>query len=117
MPTRSGDTPQSLRQARKEAGLNQAALAETVGIDRTLLCRIELGERTPTPDVARRIAAALGVDSGHFKYPQGDPRITEAVDRVKALCLPLNDEQRATLAVLLVGQGASLQAQTERAAS
>ncbi len=48
-------------EARREAGLTQAGLAEAANIDRVTVARIEAGALTPSVSVALRIADALGV--------------------------------------------------------
>ena len=46
---------------RERSGLNKAQLADAAGVDRTLVHRIENGERNCTPDVMRKLAAGLKV--------------------------------------------------------
>lgn len=40
--------------------LTQGALGQLLGVSTSLVARIELGERTPSADLARRWAQALG---------------------------------------------------------
>lgn len=51
---------QSLIKARKKSELTQGQVAEAVGIDRSFYTHIERGDRTPSLDIAIRIARALG---------------------------------------------------------
>lgn len=51
--------PETLKLVRERTGLSKAELATLAGIDRTLITRIESGERTATPNVIVRLAAAL----------------------------------------------------------
>ena len=51
-----------LIKARKEAGLRQWQIAETVGIDRSFYSRIERGTRNPSLEVALKIAEVLNKD-------------------------------------------------------
>jgi len=44
---------------RERSGLSKTALAERAGVDRTLVHRIENGERNATPAVIRKLADAL----------------------------------------------------------
>lgn len=44
---------------RERSGLSKTALAERAGVDRTLVHRIENGERNATPTVIRKLADAL----------------------------------------------------------
>ncbi|MBB4287837.1 helix-turn-helix transcriptional regulator [Roseospira goensis] len=46
---------------REEKGLKQNELAATAGISAPMLNDIEKGRRTPSLDVARRLASALGL--------------------------------------------------------
>jgi transcriptional regulator with XRE-family HTH domain len=46
---------------RKRSGLSKAALADLAGVDRTLITRIESGERRATPAVMAKLAGALAV--------------------------------------------------------
>lgn len=46
---------------RERSGLSKAELAKRAGVDRTLVTRIENGERTATPRVIRQFADALDV--------------------------------------------------------
>ena len=51
--------PEALKVIRERSGMSKAELAEAAGIDRTLITRLENGERTGTPNVIARLAAAL----------------------------------------------------------
>lgn len=50
-----------LKQARQSKGMNQTDLARLAGISQQMLSMIELGERSLTVPVARKLAAVLGV--------------------------------------------------------
>lgn len=50
----------NIRSIRKKQNLSQKELAERVHLSQTVLCRYELGVRTPRLQVAKRIADALG---------------------------------------------------------
>jgi len=52
--------PNGIRALRLLRQLSQADLARRVGVTQAYISLIELGEREPTPDVAKRIRAALG---------------------------------------------------------
>lgn len=41
--------------------MNKSQLADAAGVDRTLVHRIENGERNATPDVMRKLAAGLKI--------------------------------------------------------
>jgi transcriptional regulator with XRE-family HTH domain len=49
----------SLKTARKKNGLTQQQLADRVGVTRWWINRIEIGERQASPQVAKKIHAAL----------------------------------------------------------
>jgi transcriptional regulator with XRE-family HTH domain len=46
---------------RERSGMNKSQLADAAGVDRTLVHRIENGERNCTPDVLRKLAIGLKV--------------------------------------------------------
>lgn len=50
---------EALRVIRERSGMTKAELADRAGIDRTLITRLEKGERTGTPNVIFKLAAAL----------------------------------------------------------
>lgn len=50
------------RNKRLEKNLTQHKVAELTNVDVTMISKIELGERRPSPEVAKRIAAALDFD-------------------------------------------------------
>lgn len=49
----------ALTEIRQRSGLSKAALANLAGVDRTLIHRLENGERSATPSVMRKLADAL----------------------------------------------------------
>ncbi len=49
-----------LKITRKNKRLTQQQLAELVGVDRTLISKIESGVATPSVTTAKKIAAVLG---------------------------------------------------------
>jgi putative transcriptional regulator len=55
-----------LRNKRLEKQLTQAQLAKTVGADATMISKIEVGERRPSVELAKKIAEALGFDWTRF---------------------------------------------------
>jgi len=52
--------PTTLRDARRGAGLSQAALAERAGISRQAVGAIEAGQHRPSVDAAMALASAVG---------------------------------------------------------
>ncbi len=55
-----------LKITRKNKRLTQQQLAELVGVDRTLISKIESGVATPSVTTAKKIAAVLGFDWVRF---------------------------------------------------
>jgi transcriptional regulator with XRE-family HTH domain len=53
-----------VRELRALAGLSQDDLAESTGLFRTYMSRIETGRANPTVTVVRKLALALGVTAG-----------------------------------------------------
>ncbi len=52
---------ESLRQARKAAGISQEDLAFEAKVDRTYISQLENGHKSPTVDVLFRICPVLGM--------------------------------------------------------
>ena len=50
-----------LKKLREDKSINQSELARKVGVNRTTICRIENGTRSPSLGVAYRIAKELDV--------------------------------------------------------
>lgn len=46
---------------RKEKKLTQAELAQNLGVSQRMIAACELGERRPSPGLAQRISAELGI--------------------------------------------------------
>ena len=51
---------QNIRKERKKAGLDQAQLAEALGLSQTAICRFEKGSRNPSVLLLKKIASTLG---------------------------------------------------------
>lgn len=56
----------NLKQMREKKLLTQQQLADMVGVDRTLISKIESGCATPSVSTAKRIATVLGFDWTKF---------------------------------------------------
>lgn len=72
-----GDFGRTLRKLRTEADLNQAELADRAGITQSAVSQIEKGERAPSFDVLRRLAAALGVSTAELLGPEASDAPTK----------------------------------------
>lgn len=55
-----------LRTLRENLGLTQEKLAETVGVERSLISKIETGSARPSPTTAIAIAQVLGINWTKF---------------------------------------------------
>ena len=55
-----------LREEREKQGLSKKALSEQSGVSRSMILRIETGERYATVDTIYRLAAVLKLDPGYF---------------------------------------------------
>ena len=66
-----------IRQQREDAGLTQAVVARTAGVNQPYLSRIEAGVAEPTIDVLLRIGMALGADLGVRYFANTGPRIRD----------------------------------------
>lgn len=55
-----------LKIKREKKRLTQQQLAELVGVDRTLISKIESGAATPSITTAKKIAAVLGLNWTEF---------------------------------------------------
>jgi transcriptional regulator with XRE-family HTH domain len=51
-----------VREARRRAGLTQAALAEKAGVPKSTVGRIESGARTPSVELVERLVRATGLE-------------------------------------------------------
>ena len=54
---------EKIRQARTDAGVSQAELAERIGVYQKDICRWETGVRTPSLEMFAKICRALNVSS------------------------------------------------------
>ncbi len=55
-----------LRQLRKDRYLTQAQLAELIGVSSAMISCYELSDRTPSPEILRKLAATLHVTSDYL---------------------------------------------------
>jgi transcriptional regulator with XRE-family HTH domain len=69
----------ALATIRKALGMQQVALAADAGITAQFLSQIEHGVRQPAPDVAKRLADALGASLHAITYP-----VPEVPDEIPA---------------------------------
>ena len=63
-----------IREARRQAAITQAELAEKSGISEDSINKLEGGRHSPRPTTLRKLAAALGVDVGELMPGPARPR-------------------------------------------
>ncbi len=57
---------EKLRQLRKEKNLTQKQLADLVGLKNSVISFYEVGERVPSPEVIKKLAAVLHVSADYL---------------------------------------------------
>lgn len=62
----------ALKEIRERSGIGKTDLADRAGVDRTLVHRLENGERRGTPVVMRKLADALGCPLMALMGPEED---------------------------------------------
>lgn len=67
---------------RERSGMNKQQLADAAGVDRTLVTRIEKGERNATPSVITKFALALKVPVTAILGPAPDTEPAPAAEAV-----------------------------------
>jgi Zn-dependent peptidase ImmA (M78 family)/DNA-binding XRE family transcriptional regulator len=60
-----------VRQGREARALTQSALADAIGVDQTMIAHIERGNKQPTWELLRAIAAELGFPPAFFQQTTG----------------------------------------------
>jgi len=55
-----------LAKIREEAKISQSALAKTIGLSQSAISQLEAGERSPSFDTIKQLAAALGVSPAYL---------------------------------------------------
>lgn len=57
---------EKLKRLRKEKGLTQEQLATLIGVKNSVISFYEVGDRTPSPEVVKKLAVALHVSSDYL---------------------------------------------------
>lgn len=98
------DFAHRLAAVRKQRGLTQQALADTVGIHVTQIRRYEAGTSQPTLDVLRALAVALSVstDALVFNEDERGPADNQLRLRMEAL-ESLDDDEKTTVIAMIEG--------------
>ena len=62
-----------LKEIRAKKGLTQQEVANAANVDVTMICKIELGERRPSVEVAKKIASVMGFNWTRFFEDEDEP--------------------------------------------
>lgn len=100
---------------RKQRGLTQPALAETIGIHVSQLRRYEAGTSQPTLDVLRRLALALTVSADVLIFDEPERTIPDNIAHQLDAIGQLDPEEQASIRGLI--EGALLRHQARRLAA
>jgi len=87
------------RGIRLRAGVSQAAVSRAIGVTRSVICRIERGDPTVSPQIRARAASLLGSDFRLAIYPNATPLIHDAA-HARMVEAVLNLRHRAWRAVV-----------------
>jgi transcriptional regulator with XRE-family HTH domain len=81
----TGDLGGAVAQARRDAGLTQAVLAELAGVSRRWLIELEGGKRPGAElSLVMRVAEALGMQLELQPVPQASPEAKQLGERMRA---------------------------------
>lgn len=86
------DFGNKLKELRQQAGLTQKQLAEQLGVTKSVISFYERSERTPSPDVLRKLASVFHVSTDFLLY----------IDRVKRIDISGLDDNDIQLVSMLV---------------
>jgi transcriptional regulator with XRE-family HTH domain len=60
------DVGERAKSRRKDLGMSQEDVAYKVKVEQTIISKVERGAKRPSPDLARRLATALGLPEDSF---------------------------------------------------
>lgn len=102
--TRFGD---EVRELRLRFGVTQAQVARTIGVTRSVICRLEQGDPNVSSRIRARVAATLGADFRLAVYPAGSPLIHDAAHArlVEAILRRTHPSWRPTVEAPVPGAG------------
>ena len=83
-----------LRQLRKDRKLTQQQLADLIGVKNSVISFYEVGDRTPSPDVLRKLALALHVTADYLL----------GIERAATLDATGLDEQDRLVVQMMIGR-------------
>lgn len=86
------DFGNKLKELRQQAGLTQKQLAEQIGVTKSVISFYERSERTPSPDVLRKLASVFHVSTDFLLD----------IDRVKRIDISGLDDNDIQLVSMLV---------------
>ena len=86
------DFSDKLKDLRQQAGLTQKQLADQLGVTKSVVSFYERSERTPSPDVLRKLAAVFHVSTDFLLD----------IDKVKRIDISGLDENDIQLVTVLV---------------
>ena len=103
----SGRFGEELREIRLRAGVSQSAVAQTIDVSRSVICRIEQGDPNVSARIRARVAAALGAEFRIAVYPSNAPLIHDAAHArlVEAVLRRCHPTWRATVEAPVPGPG------------
>ena len=84
---------EDFRALRVRNGVNQAAVASSIGVARSVICRLEAGDEDVGPRIRARACAALGATYKMALYADAEPMIRDAaharlIETLLRLCHP-----------------------------
>jgi DNA-binding XRE family transcriptional regulator len=95
------------RELRLRVGVTQSTVAASIGVNRSVICRLERGDEGISLEIRARACACLGADFRLQLYPERTPILFDAaharmIERLLAAC---DKTWRATLEASLPGPG------------
>ena len=87
--------------------MSQSAVAQTIDVSRSVICRIEQGDPNVSSRIRARVAAALGAEFRIAVYPSNAPLIHDAAHArmVEAVLRRCHPTWRATVEAPVPGPG------------
>ncbi|TBU81903.1 helix-turn-helix domain-containing protein [Phytopseudomonas dryadis] len=88
-------------QLRKQNGLTQQQMAETVGIHITQVKRYEAGETQPSLEVLKKVAVAFGVTTDWLIFEEGEREPQDELKLKFEAVTHMDEEERRSILVVL----------------
>jgi transcriptional regulator with XRE-family HTH domain len=98
---------EDFRQLRLRAGVSQAAVARAIGVERSVICRLEAGCPSVSPRIRARAAAVVGADFRMSVYADASPLLADAAQAriVELLLATRHSTWRASVEAPVPGPG------------